>query len=1788
MRQNSPTFFRTAFAPFVSICILLLSAAHARAQGDATNVRFTQGEVNDGAGVSLSVPLATYPGRGLDLPVNLSYSSSVWRVDHMRSVRNYIVTPPPYYMKQSVTQALFAEHSKAGWKSGLDLPQIEWPKFDEVYDYKGKPATCCFFDYRIAHVTIHMPDGSSHQFRKSDHFFNGSYIDVLCTFYAVDGSRMRYDSTGLDTGTLFMADGTRYVLGHPTSYLIDRNGNSQSYNENARQWTDTLGRVIANPIPADPQVQDYPYSLPGLGGGLQAYVFKWRKLHDALAAIDGNTPSLRHMATHYLPNPSLPPTDSNGGNFPQPHPGGESLFRSVYIPPEDETNPPPYPVEVLVVGNGESAGQMFDPVVLAEIVIPGGSSYKFAYNVYGEVSKVTYPTAAFESYENDPMISDLDEQHQPYVQANRKVSIRKLSVNGSGNDLATWRFSQTHSLFAYRMTSVIAPDNTRKEILKFDFPEPVDRTGKRYWPFGQLPSQNGMVFETRAYSASPNGTGGNLLKRDLTQYDESIFGYNYTAAGINPPFTNTVYAYRNARPSKTVSILFDGSGSALGSATEIAYDTTNEFTTGVDPTRSNSYHYTVVPNTPADEWGNTLAKDGPIHLIPIGALARKSETTFRNDAVYRDQNILGLASATLLRNDREDVVSQTEIRYDECPIYCAIGNRGLATSVRTWDSNKGEASDPDAYLVSHSKFDQYGNRIEATDAKGRTTITIYDSAYQAFPVQFITPVPDPTGQHGSNTAFTSRTTYDYTTGLMLTSVDANDQVTRFEYNDPLLRPTRVIAPNGQQTISEYGSGTSETTRWIKVRSQVDGNKWGEAISRYDGVGRTRSTERIDSTGNVFSETEYDVMGRVSRSTNPFKTGGTKQWTVSEYDDLGRTKRVTLPDDADTNVSYGLSTAGVLGTTKTVIDPAGRERTGIADAFGNMVRVYEGTVAQDLFTDYLFDAAGNLRRTTQGEQRRYFMYDSLGRVIYSKQPEQDANGSLISTDPVSGNSSWSEKHTYDDTGNLLMSVDPRNIATNGTYDNLDRLIRRDYSDATADVEMFYDGRGLGAVPAYSKGKATKVTSSVSETRNTSFDPMGRLLASEQRTTPEQRSGNQAPFSFSYVYNLSGGLVEETYPSGRVVRNTLNVDGELSQVQSRKNTSSGFFAYADAFEYNASGAIVKLQLGNGHWETSAYDPQRLQVTAIGLGVTPFDRNILNLEFAYHSDSQTNNNGAMRLQRISVPAAGSSPAFTATETYTYDPLNRLASSVETVLGNQVWKQNFSYDRYGNRRFAPGTTTLGYCPSSQCNPNISTATNRLSSTDGYGYDSSGSLTHDAVGSRFTYDAEGRQTEFFSSSNLTSSPNATYAYDADGRRVKKTVGTETTIFVYDAAGKLAAEYSTTVVPTSQATVSYATGDHLGSPRIITDQYGRVSSRKDFAAFGDEITSPQRTGGPTGNGYDPQNVRQDYTGYEKDAESGLEYAQARYYNTSHGRFTSVDPLTASATIRNPQTFNRYSYVMNSPYKFTDPLGLAADQLCGADKSRCNGGDDNEIGSTHISEAMARYDAGVEDLSIARRVNSQALESKEAVSAAIQAEGGDSDNFEIQGAWEGSTGAPGGEDLVSAASLPTDIGNLEQNGIIFEENVEIKLPSSITSALADDANHLANLGSILREQYSGIAAAAHELAKNGVGFTLASYGGRVFLILRDTSTTLKGDLGPFSLSQMRTVASNVMALVENHNATVDVIQTKFAEGKTSFQKQFNNIRTGRVGGRQRYIHLPSGYLGDLYDRRLGKLGLFFGR
>lgn len=146
---------------------------------------------------------------------------------------------------------------------------------------------------------------------------------------------------------------------------------------------------------------------------------------------------------------------------------------------------------------------------------------------------------------------------------------------------------------------------------------------------------------------------------------------------------------------------------------------------------------------------------------------------------------------------------------------------------------------------------------------------------------------------------------------------------------------------------------------------------------------------------------------------------------------------------------------------------------------------------------------------------------------------------------------------------------------------------------------------------------------------------------------------------------------------------------------------------------------------------------------------------------------------------------------------------------------------------------------------------------------------------------------------------------------MKKIAGSEETIFVYDAGGKLIGEYSSIVQTGSNAKTVYTTNDHLGSPRINTDGVGAVISRHDYHPFGEEIA---RTG------YGSDTIRKQFTGYERDGETGLDFAQARYFGASLGRFTSPDDFRNATRPGSPASWNLYVYVLNNPLNLVDPTG----------------------------------------------------------------------------------------------------------------------------------------------------------------------------------------------------------------------------------------------------------------------------
>jgi RHS repeat-associated protein len=1482
------------------------------------------GRVNPSSlGMEFDLPLNSYTGRGISVPVGLSYSSKLWRLDYSHS------EPIPNNPKcRSVNRARYSESAAAGWTTTLAVPYVEYTGEGSLFDERGFPVVevpCpssppgpSFHGY-VKRLTVHLPGGATHELRADDTpvMYPQSQLipfDWDATFYAVDGSNVRYvENSATNTYRLLLPDGTFYdfaqarepfVVDSPpvrkAERFTDRNGNQTTYHPPGSvdsdgvahphgYWKDTLGRNIAVPfkpeVPAAPSVQDY--RLPGQTG---VYRFHWKRLK-------GNTPE-----------------ESGLTDF------GQQLKTIPALFPGD--------LENVVVDPG---GGPFNPIVLTAIELPTGQIYRFGYNVYGEIERLAFPTGGEErfTYGVVPPLGDTgnsSSSNHVHWRINRGVATRTVFEAAGAGESLRWTYAAMKVGNYGYMVTVTAPDLTYTQRLLHRGYDNCTGCQPVLGNWGYDNGLSGRAYEERSFSAQ-----GQPLTRKLTHWAKTSF-------------PNAGYRTKDWHPRVTQeeSIVYDAGGNAVSATTRFQYEGDLGLReTPVLVKRSTQYAFVAMPGA------NSLLPDGPPDPdptpvptpIPPQPLKTVENTFLINDPnvpqavrdAYRSLNLVGLTTVTTVTDGASALVSRTETRYDEpglSPEY-----RGNPTTSRVWDSGKGAETDADAYISTHARFDAHGNRVATVDALGNTTTTEYDATHNAFPVRVRLPAPDPNPSgnpdqlpHGAQTEFVTESTFDPVTGLPLTTREPNGLETRIEYDPATLRMTKVsnyYEGRLLRDVSESFYHDEPNNSWRKTRVQLDENSYSEAITYFDGLGRAYKSEEVDARGSVFVEKRFDAEGRVKEVTNPFRSGEARQWTTNVYDHASRVVEVVMPDGSKVRTDYGVSVAGAVGVTKIITDQAGRKRQGISDALGRMIRVIEDPGGQNLVTDYFFDTLGNLRRTAQGGQSRYFAYDSLGRLLRARQPEQEANPNLAlpQPDPATGNNEWSVRYEYDDNGNTVAVTDARNIRSTASYDRINRLIHRGYSDATPAVGFFYDGAGLQTAPDFSLGRRTKVSSSVSETRYTGFDVLGRLLTSQQLTTPQQRAGTQAPYTSTYAYNLAGAVVSETYPSGRVVASRYDENGKLESVSGQKPGQPSPKLYLDQLSYTAAGAVERMRLGNGRWETAQYN-ERLQVTRIGLGHSAGDRSLLRLDYGYGTASQ--NNGALREQRLGFTGLGGQIV----QTYAYDNLNRLQSSTETHGGTQSWKQTFSYDIYGNRRFdAAGTTTLDPNDAPKIsNPLINTSDNRLTRhQDGdafadYDYDQAGNLTLDAENRRFVYNAENRQTAFFSPFNNSRNPDATYHYDGEGRRVRKVIGGNIeTVFVYNGGGQLVAEYSDR--QPAKARVSYLTSDHLGSPRVVTDELGRVVSRHDYMAFGDEVAAGAANRSAA-QGYGVGNeIRKQYTGYERDEESGLDYAQARYYNPAHGRFTSVDPLTASASIRNPQTFNRYAYALNSPYKFTDPLGL---------------------------------------------------------------------------------------------------------------------------------------------------------------------------------------------------------------------------------------------------------------------------
>ena len=268
-----------------------------------------------------------------------------------------------------------------------------------------------------------------------------------------------------------------------------------------------------------------------------------------------------------------------------------------------------------------------------------------------------------------------------------------------------------------------------------------------------------------------------------------------------------------------------------------------------------------------------------------------------------------------------------------------------------------------------------------------------------------------------------------------------------------------------------------------------------------------------------------------------------------------------------------------------------------------------------------------------------------------------------------------------------------------------------------------------------------------------------------------------------------------------------------------------------------------------------------------------------------------------------------------FIYDLSSRLKRA-DVVSAGVTRQQNWTYDSFGNITEFDGVPVV-----------VDSDTNRLSapaiydgrgnliqfSQKSYTYDALGRLlrfTDGQVTERYIYDATGLRLatlrpngfERWTIRDQNGAVLKEYQKDRSHKPLKK-------VREYVYGGRLFGAYYTFVEDGTFTTEKrHYHLDHLGSTRLITDPSGGEVSRHDYFAYGQEIIPEQ------GDNH-PDTLK--FTGQERDADD-RDYFKARYYLPLEGRFMSPDPVLG--TIERPQSWNRYTYVLNNPLKFNDPTG----------------------------------------------------------------------------------------------------------------------------------------------------------------------------------------------------------------------------------------------------------------------------
>ncbi|MHC8326262.1 RHS repeat-associated core domain-containing protein [Pseudomonas sp. LB1P83] len=703
-------------------------------------------------------------------------------------------------------------------------------------------------------------------------------------------------------------------------------------------------------------------------------------------------------------------------------------------------------------------------------------------------------------------------------------------------------------------------------------------------------------------------------------------------------------------------------------------------------------------------------------------------------------------------------------------------------------------------------------------------------------------------------------------GRLIAEKDPLGAVTEYQYNEAG-RLVAVIPPEDAPTTYEYYHG------FVRVVNR------GPATWTYWRNDQGDITEQIDPDGNS-THYSYNRQGRLLEIRHPDGSRHQLGWN-----NLGQLLEEQLPDGGQRKYRY--------------------------DALGRQITRQDESGA---ITHYQWDAANRLAQITlPGGATRAFTYNAYGKVTAERDElgrvtryEYADNLHLVSR-RINPDGSQLRYH-YDNSRLLLSEIENER----GEHYHLDY-----YPNGLIQQETGFDGRrtayeydlngqllkktefgddGSELVTEYQRDAAGRLlvkTLADGEEIHYSYDALGRLVNVDDGQWP-----------LAYEYDLQDRLITEHQGWG-TTRYEYDKLGQLSHCRLPDGSKLDY-------RHQSGGRLSSIDLNGSRLTTHQFSAGREQQRQQGLLLSQYqydeqgrlqahtvgqqDRNLFQRRYAYDA------NGNL---------AGIDDSRKGNRSYHYDPLDRLIN----VRGSTP--ESFAHDPAGN--------LLGQGDQPTANlANVKGNRLLMQGDRHYDYDAYGNLARERRGTgqklvtEYRYDCQHRLIGV----SLPGGSNATYKYDAFGRRIAKTVDGHTTQFLWQGERLIAESADNryrsyiyepgTFRPLAmldgegplKAEPFYYQLDHLGTPQELTDYSGEIMWSAKYRAYGNlaaldvsEIDNPLR-----------------FQGQYFDAETGLHYNRHRYYNPGTGRYLTPDPIKLAGGL------NNYQYVPN-PTGWVDPLGL---------------------------------------------------------------------------------------------------------------------------------------------------------------------------------------------------------------------------------------------------------------------------